>query len=99
MENYQEYKPKVALSRYIECIWIIHGQNNKTNSIVESLVPGGRTELIFTRSELLWHGSNMKKKAERVSSSFLLGPRNCVNYMTCLDHYSGLGVRLRSGCL
>jgi AraC-like DNA-binding protein len=99
MENYQEHKPNTALSRYIECIWILNGRNNETNSIVEPLVPGGRTELIFSRSEILWHGSNLKNKAERISSSFLLGQRNCVKYITCLNHYSSLGVRLRCGCL
>src|SRR5262249_9574390 len=99
MENYHEYKPKVTLSPYIECIWVLKGQNNKTNSIVETLVPGGRTELIFTRSELLWHGTNMKNEAQRITSSFLLGPRNCVSYMTCLNQYSSFGVRLRYGCL
>jgi len=99
MKNYHEYKPKAALSRYIECIWILNGQNNETNSIVESLVPGGRTELIFTQSELLWHGSNMDNEAEKISSSFLLGQRSGVKYMTCLDHYSSFGVRLRYGCL
>lgn len=99
MENYHEYKPTAALSRYVECIWILNGQNNETNSIVESLVPGGRTELIFTKSELLWHGSNINNEAERISSPFLLGQRNCVKYITCLNHYSSIGVRLRYGCL
>lgn len=99
MENYQEYKPNAALCRYVECIWILNGQNNETNSIVEPLVPGGRTEFIFTRSEILWHGSNRKKGSEKVSSSFLLGQRNCVNYITCLNKYSSIGVRLRQGCL
>jgi AraC-like DNA-binding protein len=99
MVNYQEYKPKAALCRYIECMWILNGQNDETNSIVESLVPGGRAELIFTKSDILWHGSNIKNEAERISSSFLLGQRNCVKYITCLNDYSSLGVRLRSGCL
>jgi len=99
MENYYEYKPQASLSRYIECIWVLDGQNDEANSIVESLVPGGRAELIFTQSGILWHGSNMEKETERISSSFLLGQRSCVKYMTCLDHYSSFGVRLRYGCL
>ncbi|MFL5746533.1 MAG: helix-turn-helix domain-containing protein [Niastella sp.] len=99
MENYHEYKPKAALCRYVECIWILNGKNDETNSIVESLVPGGRTELIFTKSELIWHGSNRRNEAERISSSFLLGQRNRVKYITCLNQYSSLGVRLRYGCL
>ena len=99
MDNYHEYKPNAALSRYIECIWILNGQNNETNSIVEPLVSGGRTELIFTRSEILWYGSNRIDEAERISSSFLLGQRDRVKYITCLDQYSSLGVRLRYGCL
>jgi AraC-like DNA-binding protein len=99
MENYHEYKPTAALSRYIECFWTLNGRNNATNSIVEPLVPGGRSELIFTPSEILWHGSNKKNEGEKISSSFLLGQRNCVKYITCLDHYRSIGVRLRPGCL
>jgi len=55
--------------------------------------------LIFTKSTILWHGSNIKNEAERISASFLLGQRNCVKYITCLDHYSSFGVRLKPGCL
>lgn len=99
MENYYEYQPKAALSRYIECIWFITGRNNETNSIVEALVPGGRSELIFTKSEILWHGSKLNNEAAKISSSFLLGQRNCVKYITCLNQYSSFGVRVKHGCL
>lgn len=97
--NYQEFKPNDKLKYFVECIWYMHGKNSSTNSDVECLVPGGRTEFIFTQSEILWHGSNFKNKPEKISSSFLLGQRDCVNYITCLDNYSSVGVRLKCGCL
>ena len=97
--NYQEFKPGDKLKHFVECIWYMNGQNTSTNSHVECLVPGGRTEFIFTQSELLWHSSNLKNKPERISSPFLLGQRDCVNYITCLNNYSSVGVRLKYGCL
>jgi AraC-like DNA-binding protein len=99
MVNYKEYKPNTTINEYIECIWTFEWENDKTNSIVETLVPGGRAEFIFIKSEILWHGPRIKKEVETISASFLLGQRNRVNYMTCLNKSSSIGVRIRHGCL
>ena len=97
--DYQEFNPDNNLKQFVECIWYINGQNRGVNSCAEPLVPGGRTEFIFTRSAVLWYGNDVKNKPERLASPFLLGQRDCVNYITCLDNYDSINVRLKYGCL
>ncbi len=97
--DYQEFNPDNNLKQFVECIWYINGQNRGVNSCAEPLVPGGRSEFIFTRSAVLWYGNDLKNKPERLASPFLLGQRDCVNYITCLDNYDSINVRLKYGCL
>jgi AraC-like DNA-binding protein len=96
--NYQEYLPAPKLRNFVECFWTLKGSSKGNKIIRETLVPGGRVEVIFSSSPFLWYGANKNAKAKSYSGSFLLGQRNSVSYVGFKGDFSLFGIRFRYGC-
>lgn len=96
---YDEYQPATRFSQYIECIWVLKGTIDNSGFVQEALVPGGRTEIIFTNSTFLWYGENREAIPDSITGPFLLGARKSANFIGLKDVYNCWGIRFRIGCL
>jgi len=97
--EYNEYQPTSKFSKYIECFWVLKGTIATIGFVQEALVPGGRSEIIFTDSTFLWYGEDKTSSPTLFNNSFLLGQRASANFIGMKGDYNCFGVRLKIGCL
>lgn len=98
MFNVKEYVPSNPLNAYIECIWAMEGISETGEIQQERLVPGGRAEIIFSDSDILWYGNSRQSIPVKYSSPFLLGQRDVVTFIGLAGGFHFLGVRFKPGC-
>lgn len=95
--RYEEFPVSGDLGAYIECFWALKGSSDSL--IQEVLVTGGRTELIFSTTPLLWYGINRKSRPKAFAGAFVLGQRSRVNYVGLRGPLDFFGIRFRYGCM
>jgi len=95
--RYEEFPAPDALSAYVECFWALTGSSD--GLLQEVLVTGGRAELIFSNTPLLWYGINRKSRPKAFTGAFVVGQRSRVNYVGLRGPLDFFGIRFRYGCM
>ncbi|WP_100616213.1 helix-turn-helix domain-containing protein [Confluentibacter citreus] len=95
MFSYKEFSTSTELSEYIECYWVLKGYVDAENNLQEVLVPGGRSEMIFTNSSVLWYGAHKNAVPLHFSSPLLLGQRKVATYLGLTGNIHLFGVRFK----
>lgn len=96
---YKEYLPSAPLGEYVECFWVLKGSSGKNKILRETLVPGGRIEVIFSDSPIIFYGKNIHAKGKSFSGNFVMGPRDTACYAGFKGVFYLFGIRFRFGCL